>query len=607
MMPRRPLLLALSASLLALAAPGQAMPGAAQDSFANAIKALARGDGIAAEADLQRALRAGATKPEIAAAMGEALIDQGAMDKARDWLTPGQFAPGEAAHGWRMLGMIERLAGNLGAAGKAYDNALKANPNDPLLWIEIGRMRYSGGEQLQAIDAAERALEAAPTNPRALEFKAELVRDAQGYAAAIPLYEQALETNGNDLALLSGYAGALGEAGRASEMLAVTRHMLEIAPHSPRAFYLQAVLASRAGQIDLARSLLGRAKGKQDAAPAGMLLQGLLDLEAGNANVAADELAVLADRQPANQRVQLLLARALYAAGDYNQLFTRFGGLAQRSDAAPYLLTLLARAYEDQGNRTAAAQLLDRAAAPTSPELLPIFEPDSPGALGSAFAAAPAALGTAVPYVRSLLGAHDLGGARAAAGRFVRERPGSSDALALLGDVELLSGAPQDALKHYDLAARVRFPDLLLLRFGEAYARAGQPGGAQPIVARYLAAYPGSRLAARMAANQAALMGDWPSVVVLLESLRARGGNRDVRLLADLSFAQLRSGDKAAALVTAQRAWQLQPASPVAAQALGMALATSESDNAGAQQLLSQTRRMTGDNPLLQTTLKTIH
>ena len=38
-----------------------------------------------------------------------------------------------------------------------------------------------------------------------------------------------------------------------------------------------------------------------------------------------------------------------------------------------------------------------------------------------------------------------------------------------------------------------------------------------------------------------------------------------------------------------------------------MALATSESDNAGAQQLLSQTRRMTGDNPLLQATLKTIH
>ena len=606
-MIQRSVLLALSASLMALAAPGQAMPGAAQDSFAAATKALARGDGIAAEADLQRALQAGASKSEIAAAMGEALIDQGAIDKAREWLAPGQFSPAEAGHGWRMLGMLERLTGNLGAAGKAYDQALKVSGKDPLLWVEIGRMRYSGGEQLQAIDAADRALAAAPNNPRALEFKAELVRDAQGYAAAIPLYERALEANGNDLALLGGYAAALGEAGRASDMLAVTRHMLEVAPHSPRAFFLQALLAARAGQIDLARSLLSRTKGKLATDPAGMLLQGLLDLEAGNANVAADELAVLADRQPANQRVQLLLARALYASGDYNQLFTRFGALAQRSDASPYLLTLLGRANEDQGNRAAAAALLDRAAAPASPPLQPIFEADSPAVLGSRFAAEPSALGLAVPYVRSLLVAGNRSAAAQAAGQFLRARPGSDSALGLLGDVELYSGAPGAALQHYDLAARVRFPDLLLLRMGEAFVGVGQPGAAQPVVARYLAAFPGSRLAARMAANMAALAGDWQTAAGLLDNLRLRGGNQDVRLLADLSFAQLRSGDKAAALASAQRAWELQPNSPVATQALGMAMAEVGEDTAGARQLLLQARRMGGDNPLLQAALTKLH
>ena len=606
-MVQRSVLLALSASLMALAAPGQAMPGAAQDSFAAATKALARGDGIAAEADLQRALQAGASKSEIAAAMGEALIDQGAIDKAREWLAPGQFSPAEAGHGWRMLGMLERLTGNLGAAGKAYDQALKVSGKDPLLWVEIGRMRYSGGEQLQAIDAADRALAAAPNNPRALEFKAELVRDAQGYAAAIPLYERALEANGNDLALLGGYAAALGEAGRASDMLAVTRHMLEVAPHSPRAFFLQALLAARAGQIDLARSLLSRTKGKLATDPAGMLLQGLLDLEAGNANVAADELAVLADRQPANQRVQLLLARALYASGDYNQLFTRFGALAQRSDASPYLLTLLGRANEDQGNRAAAAALLDRAAAPASPPLQPIFEADSPAVLGSRFAAEPSALGLAVPYVRSLLVAGNRSAAAQAAGQFLRARPGSDSALGLLGDVELYSGAPGAALQHYDLAARVRFPDLLLLRMGEAFVGVGQPGAAQPVVARYLAAFPGSRLAARMAANMAALAGDWQTAAGLLDNLRLRGGNQDVRLLADLSFAQLRSGDASAALISGQRAWELQPNSPVAAQALGMAMAEVGEDTAGARQLLLQARRMGGDNPLLQAALTKLH
>lgn len=603
----RAILLACSAAVLAHSVPGQAMPDAARNSFAAATKALARGDGIAAEAELQRAARAGARTPELAAAMGEALINQGAFDKARGWLGRGQFSSGEAAHGWRMLGKLERLSGNLAAAGTAFDRALLAAPNDPLLWVEIGRMRYSGGEQLQAIDAAERALAAAPDNPRALEFRAELVRDAQGYAAALPLYERGLETSGNDLGLLGGYAGVLGEAGRAKDMLAVTRHMLELAPRNLRAFYLQAVLAARAGQIDLARALLSRTRNQLETLPAGMLLQGLLELEAGNANVAADKLAVLADRQPANQRVQLLLARALYAAGDHNQLFARFAALAQRSDAPPYLLTLLARAYEDLGNRAAAAPLLDRAAAPLLPTLQPIFEPNAPGVLGPRFAAARAAPGQAVPYVRSLLIAQNNGAAGLAANQFLELRPGSGDALALLGDVELVSGLPGNALTYYRRSAQVRFPDLLLLRIVAAYDKLGQGGAAQPVVVQYLAAFPSSRLAARMAANHAALAGDWPTALLLLESLRVRGGNRDVRLLADLSLAQLRSGDAPAALASAQRAWQLQPSSPVAAQALGMALAAARKDTAGARQLLTQARRIGGDNPLLQETLAKLH
>jgi hypothetical protein len=45
-----------------------------------------------------------------------------------------------------------------------------------------------------------------------------------------------------------------------------------------------------------------------------------------------------------------------------------------------------------------------------------------------------------------------------------------------------------------------------------------------------------------------------------------------VRLLCDLSFAELRAGDSAAAMDVASRALALQPASPVAAQAYTMAL-----------------------------------
>ena len=85
----------------------------------------------------------------------------------------------------------------------------------------------------------------------------------------------------------------------------------------------------------------------------------------------------------------------------------------------------------------------------------------------------------------------------------------------------------------------------------------------------------------------------------MLESLRQRGGNRDVRLLADLSLAQLRSGDAAAALESAERAYALAPSSGVAAQARGMALAELGRDPDLARQLLDKARTIGGDNPLL--------
>jgi tetratricopeptide (TPR) repeat protein len=146
-----------------------AAPREAAEFLSAAQAALAKGDGIAAEAQLDRAIDAGVPREDVAAAMGDALLRQGALDKARDWLVPGRFAAGQESYGWRMLGRLERAAGNLPAAGKAYDRALHYAPNDGQLWVDIGRLRYAGGEQVQAVEAADHALALAPADPRVLE------------------------------------------------------------------------------------------------------------------------------------------------------------------------------------------------------------------------------------------------------------------------------------------------------------------------------------------------------------------------------------------------------------------------------------------------------
>ena len=591
--------LAIAGLGLVQAGPGVAAPAAVRSLVGQAQAALGKGDGIAAEAELRRALQAGASKTDVAASMGEALLLQGQLSKAREWLAPGQFAKGREAYGFRMLGKLEQLQGQLSAAGQAFDRALGFSTNDPLLWVDIGRLRYVGGEQLQAVDAAERALAIAPGNVRALEFRAQLIRDQFGLQVAMPWYERALEEAPDDLALLGGYAATLGELGRASEMLIVTRKMIELSPRDPQAFYLQAVLAARAGKSELARRLLGRTGERLSEVPAAMMLQGILELRAGNANRALEILDRLASRQPANLRAQALLGRALYDVGDYQRLIDRFGAAVSRPDAPTYLVALVAKAHEEIGDRAGAAPLLDRVAAAAPPAIMPIAERDPPGVLVLGWRDAPASAGTAVPYVRSLISAGDFAGAEQVAEQYRGARAGSGDAQALAGDVQLALGRGGPALERYSLASRIRFPEGLLQRMIDSLDQLGRGNEAPGLVSTYLGAYPGSRLAARIAANQSAYAGDWERSRLLLENLRARGGNRDFRLLADLSLAQLRTGDGAAALESASRAYRLQRASPVTAQAYGMALVAADERLPLARQLLEKARTVGGDNPLL--------
>ena len=334
---RRGWLAALVLLAASLAGSGvAASPG--QDFIAKGRDALAHGDGIAAEVRLRRALAAGAPREAVAALMGEALLDQEAPDKAREWLEPGVFTQDTAALGYRHLARLERMQDNLAAAGKAFDRAMAITPRDATMWVEIGRLRYVGGEHMLAIEAADYALRLDPDNVRALEFKGQLVRDSRGLTAGLPWFERALQRHPRDIAVLGEYAATLGDLGRARKMLEVTRLMLAIEPGNPRAYFLQAVLAARAGNVELARGLLTRTRGKFDQAPAGQLLEGVLELEAGNYVLASEVRSGLGQAQPGNRRVQQLVARAYAIGGQHRLVIKDYHEVARR----PHLMKVLA-------------------------------------------------------------------------------------------------------------------------------------------------------------------------------------------------------------------------------------------------------------------------
>lgn len=555
-----------------------ASPGGSAALIEAARKALSRGDGIDGEMKLRAALEAGAPRSAVAAFMGQAFLAQEDRDRARQWLAPGDFAPDTAAEGWRALGLLERLDGKLVASARAYDKALALIPRDASLWVEIGRLRYVGGEHRLAIDAAEHALALDPDNVRALEFRGQLVRDRYGLLGALPWFEQAIVHDPKDVPVLLQYAATLGELGRASEAVTVTRRVIELSPKNPRAYYLQAVIAARAGNYALARTLLARTRGKLDRQPGVQMLRGVVETAQGNPSAAAEALEAVLRARPDNRAARDLLARAIFIAGEYRYATLRFAADIARDDASPYLLTVVARSHEALGERRRAGELLDRAARGAAPPLR-IMPSQSP--------------------IGAMLARGEEAAAEARAEAALRADPDFYDSQALAGDVQLALGHPLAAQQRYAAAAEIRMPESLLVRRFEAYILAGDMPGAAQLVEAYLRQNPTSRPALRAAAQLAIGTGDVTRARAILAWLRENGESRDVMLLSDLAMVEAGNGDLEAARESAEAAYRLQRSSPLSTQALAYSYATSGGSRSAARALLDKAQAMVGETPLI--------
>ncbi len=564
--------------LVALAFGGAVAAAPSSDSLATAAEALARGDGIAAEVAAREALEAGAKPTEVAALIGEAELIQGDLVDARRWLAVADFSASTRERGFHALARLEMQEGNLAAAGEAFDRALRAGDGNARLWVDIGRLRYLAGQHHSVLDASTRALSLDPDDPRALEFRAQLVRDAQGASAALPLLEHALEAVPDDLGLLGEYAATLGEVGRHRDMLRIARRMVEIDPRHPRPYYLQAVLAARAGLDDLARRLMARTQGEYDTAPAGLMLTGILELRAGNAALAVGRFDELGRRQPDNAMARLLLGRALLANGEANEVVARLGPAADRADASEYLLALVGRAHEQLGRRQEAARYLDRAAAA---RVAPIAVLATDGGTSAAAAA--------VSEIRGLLAQGRNAEALNRAGALRTQFPGSIDVDVLSGDVFLLAGDPQAAIAAYERAAEVRRDFALVERMVAAQRALRREDAALQTLAGYAARNPRSAAASAMLGRMLAENGDRERALPMLAYARdLRPG--DAALLADLAELELAGGDAASAAETAREAYRLHRANGAVAATLARVLAASEGGGRAARSLTAKAR-----------------
>jgi tetratricopeptide (TPR) repeat protein len=533
---------------------------------------LVLGDGVAAESDVARARGAGATPGDTAHLLAHAKLLQGDAQAALDEIALA--APAHEAYASRIEGRAHLALGDDSNARAALTRALALAPNDSDVWTDVARFRRAGGDQAGALEAADRAVAARPTNVEALVLHGVLTRSQYGLAAAIPWFDQAISVDHGNVEALLERAATLGDLGRMSEMLADARAVHRLTGGHRTAFYLEAMLAARGRNFQLAKSLWARTGGAFDTIPAGRLLLSAIDFETGNEEQAARRLTALVAEQPRNRRARRLLAAAQWRMGDSNAVAATLRPIADLPDADSYSLSLIGRAMVRLGDNATGALYLARASRP-QPGSLASLETLNEGQFAAVRAAALENPGNGPAQVRliaALLARRDVGEALARARRLQAASPGAPEVHILLGDALGIGGDFAEAAQAYRHAANLAFTENVALRLIDALQRSGQAAAADNVLGLFVQQNPRSVPGLIMLGGRAMQRQDWAFAIIVYESLRRRIGDNDATILNNLAWAYAESGEPRRAVPLARRAWALARDNPATADTLGWLL-----------------------------------
>jgi len=557
------------------------------------------GDGKGAQQELERGLALGTPAGPIRHLLAHAALLQGRYEDVLALANMRDANPREAAFRARMTGQALQALGRYGEAAEALARAMKLAPKDGLVRADLARLHLATGDMAAALRAGDEALALAPRNADVLLLRALLVREQYGPEAALPWFDRAMAAGPTYVPVLLDYAATLADLGQASQALSLSRRALAYAPGHPRAYYIQAVMAARAGNYDLARGLLEKTGGMLDDVAAVRLLRGALHLEAHNATLAIGQLQPLLERQPLNIRVRLLLARSLHEDGQQAEAAAVLLPLAERADAGSYVLTLAAHVQEALGNRAAADAFLDRAALWATGPSAVYRGAGRPEEVASAANADPAQAGPNLRYIRALLEAGRTGDAVARASVLASANPGAPAAATALGDSLMAAGRYREAVFTYEQSANIRFRQDIALRLTDGWLRTGEKEKAERALGLFVAQNPMDIEGQRMVASLSLAAGENGRALRLLALLRQRLGNNDALLMTDIARAYIGLNQPEHALPYAAHAYRLQPMNAVTGAILGWSLFRAGRSRAQARELLEKARAIAPRQPLI--------
>lgn len=230
---------------------------------------------------------------------------------------------------------LDLRAGDYTGAKQVLESALKHTPRDARLWTLHGLALVRLGDQAQALESFNRALQLAPTYYPALEGLAELESQA-GNANAIPVLQRMLTIRPDDAMALRELGFCLAKQKRTAEAVPVFERLAHVQPSDERVLVDVAALQFLSGNYAAVIATLTPIESKQppDIDALDLLAQAYSFTSDTQKALTVLQIAIAADpvaTQPYVDFANICLAHGLFQAG----IETLNAGLLRVPDAAP--------------------------------------------------------------------------------------------------------------------------------------------------------------------------------------------------------------------------------------------------------------------------------
>ncbi len=332
---------------------------------------LAQGKAVEAEQSLLTAQRMGVDRSEITPLLAQAYLDQGSPKRVLEQIEVAGLPP-RALYGVLLLRAGAQMdLGDLRGAERTLDEARRIDAGTANLHATEAALRLRERNFPAAIEAADRAIAAAPKDARHWMTRGSARHGMNDAAGALADYGRAIALDADFGDARVARAGLLLDLKRDREAWTDLEALRRQAAQDPRGAYLRALYHGRRDETAQVAEALADVVKVTEALPADLLqrrpqyllLAGLANHGLGQAEKARSYLRQFVIAEPRHVGARKLLASMLLAERDYAGALDMLQPAYKAGAGDSALLSLLASANLGLNRRTTAMELLEQAAA----------------------------------------------------------------------------------------------------------------------------------------------------------------------------------------------------------------------------------------------------